>query len=182
MSFVDNSDDYNTRMAKACEQALNKIGLQAVSHAKVNITKEIPRNGGNWKVKGNPRRTTLGALRNSISHYYVKAENAVYIGTNMSYAIYNEYGTGIYAENGTGKKGFWVFVPGEGDGRSSVGSAKVYTEGEAKRIVAMLQSKGIDAHMTNGIKPIHFLKRALEDHKEEYLSMIQDSINYAMNA
>ena len=30
----------------------------------------------------------------------------------------------------------------------------------------------IDAHMTNGMQPIHMLKRAVEEHKDEYRQII----------
>ena len=107
-------------------------------------------------------------------------EATCYVGTNMSYAKYNEFGTGIYADNGAGKQGFWVFVPGSEDGEgTSVGTAKVYTEAEARRIVAMLKAKGLDAHMTQGMKPIHFLKRAIEEHAQEYFKIMEKYISKA---
>ena len=169
-SFIDKSADYKTRMHQAIVGALTECGINAVSYASKIVTKEVPRNGGaEWY------RVT-GDLRKSISSKVVDSELAVYIGTNLSYAKYNEYGTGIYAEGGNGKQGFWVFVPGE-DSSSSVGGAKVYTEEQAKRIVAMLQSKGIDAHMTNGMKPIHMLKRAVEEHKDAYNKILKKWFN-----
>ena len=171
-TFIDNSADYITRMNQACEAALEACGLQAVSHAKKNITEGVPRRAGSWY-------TPTGALRNSLSHLVKMTESTVYIGTNMSYAKYNEFGTGIYADDGNGKQGFWVFVPGSGEEGTSVGSAKVYTEGEARRIVAMLKSKGVDAHMTQGMKPIHFLKRAVEEHSKEYFQIMQKYISKA---
>lgn len=179
MAFIDRSADVLTRMKQVEEQALEKIGLQCVSHAKKNLTESIPRNSGAWTVGGSSVRTTTGALRNSMSHLVKMDEHCVYVGTNMRYAKYNEYGTGVYADGGTGKQGFWVFVPGKEGSSESVGSAKVYTEAEARRIVAMLQSKGVDAHMTNGMKPIHFLKRAVEEHTKEYHDMIMDSFQKA---
>ena len=159
--FIDNSDDYKTKMRKRAMQGLEACGQQAVSYAKKEITEQVPRNSGSWS-------TPTGALRNSMSHTRDDDNLVVYVGTNLSYAKYNEYGTGIYADGGNGKQGFWVFVPsGEKEG-TSVGSAKVYTEEQARRIVAYLKSQGLDAHMTNGMKPLHFLKNAIEKHKEEY--------------
>ena len=170
--FIDNSPEFIERMQKACEAALEALGNQAVSHAKKNITEDIPRNAGSWS-------TPTGALKNSISHMAKPDENTVYVGTNLSYAKYNEYGTGVYADNGNGKQGFWVFVPDASKEGTSVGGAKVYTEAQARRIVAMLKAKGLDAHMTKGMKPIHFLKRAIEEHSDEYYSIIQKFISKA---
>lgn len=171
--FIDNSADFIDRMNAACEAALEACGNQAVSYAKKNITEEVPRRSDSWY-------TPTGALRNSISHLVKMTEATCYVGTNMSYAKYNEFGTGIYADNGAGKQGFWVFVPGSEDGEgTSVGTAKVYTEAEARRIVAMLKAKGLDAHMTQGMKPIHFLKRAIEEHAQEYFKIMEKYISKA---
>lgn len=172
-TFIDNSADYITRMNQACEAALEACGNKAVSYAKKNITEDVPRRADSWY-------TPTGALKNSISHLVKMTESTVYIGTNMSYAKYNEFGTGIYADEGNGKQGFWVFVPGSDKPEgTSVGSAKVYTEAQAKRIVEMLKSKGIDAHMTQGMKPIHFLKRAVEEHSKEYFQIMEKYISKA---
>ena len=45
--------------------------------------------------------------------------------------------------------------------QSGTGSGKRYTYQEARRIVAILKSKGLDAHMTNGMKPNRFLRNAI---------------------
>lgn len=165
-TFIDKSADYLTRMNQASIGSLTEIGINAVSYATKIVTEEVPRNGGaDWYH-------LTGDLRKSISSKVEESEQAVYIGTNLSYAKYNEYGTGIYADNGTGKQGYWVFVPGS-DSSTSIGGAKAYTEGEARRIVAMLKSKGVDAHMTNGMKPIHMLKRAVEEHKDAYREILR---------
>ena len=167
MPFIDRSADFITRMNQACEQALNKIGHQAVSHAKTNITEGVPRNRSG---------TSTGALRNSMTHEVRMDDQSVIVGTNMSYAIYNEYGTGVYADGGGGKNGYWVYVPG---GSGGTGTPKVYTEQKARQIVAILKRKGIDAHMTKGMKALHFLKKAVEDHRNEYYNIIRESINKA---
>lgn len=167
MDFKDNSSEFAERMDRACEKALNDVGLQAVSYAKKIITEEIPRNTSG---------TSTGALRNSMTHEVQMSEKCVIIGTNAKHAIYNEYGTGVYAEGGTGKQGYWVYVPG-GGGRT--GTPKAYTEEKARQIVAILKSKGIDAHMTKGMKAIHFLKRAVEDNRNEYKSIIRDGLKAA---
>ena len=42
--------------------------------------------------------------------------------------------------------------------------------------MAILQSKGIDAHMTKGIKPIHMLKNAVEKNEKEYVQIIEQHL------
>ena len=75
---VDNSDEVLKAFEEQVERGLEKIGLQAERHAKENITK----NG----------TVDTGLLRNSVSHTVDTSEKAVYIGTNVEYAPYVEYG------------------------------------------------------------------------------------------
>ena len=126
----DFTEDVLAALNRQMEAALEAVGQQAVSHAKSNITRNIPRNASG---------TSTGALKNSITHQVVMSEKAVYIGTNIHYAIYNELGTGIYTDGGGGRQTPWVYFDAQGK-----------------------------AHRTRGIKPIHFLKDAAQDHGEEY--------------
>lgn len=112
-------------MKEAVEAALEAMGTQCESHAKSNITRAGRRGNG----------TMVG----SIEHQVVMGEQAVYIGTNLEYALYNEVGTGIYAEGGGGRKDPWRYQDDKGEW-----------------------------HTTVGMKPIHFLKNAVADHSDEY--------------
>ena len=114
------------RAARA--RALEKVGLTAEKHAKKNLT-DFP-------------RLDTGRLRNSVSH--VSGESAVYIGTNVDYAIYVEVGTGIYASDGRGRKMPWLYMDDEGN-----------------------------YHVTRGMEASHFLKNAAEGHKDEYRQIIK---------
>ncbi|BDR75271.1 HK97-gp10 family putative phage morphogenesis protein [Clostridium tetani] len=53
-------------------------------------------------------------LKTSIDHKIQVSKLEAYIGTNCDYAIYVEFGTGEFAENGRGRKGGWVYTNGEG--------------------------------------------------------------------
>ena len=68
-----------------------------------------------------------------------------------------------------------MFVPGG----SGVSRAKAYTEAQARRVVAILKSKGLDAYMTNGMKPLHFLKKAAADHTEVYKAIFRKFLQKA---
>lgn len=173
-TFIDNSATFITRMEQAKEAALEAVGSNCRSHAQNNITAGTPRRQDSWY-------TGKGGLKNRMGYQVDKGEDAVYIGTNLKYAKYNEYGTGKYADDGKGRQGWWVFVPGSGKD-DSVGNAKVYTEAEARRIVAILKSKGIDAHMTEGMPPLHFLKRAVEEHRDEYRDIIETTLHRGMSS
>lgn len=164
----DNSKEILQTVELRIAAALEACGQQAVSHAQQNITAAVPRNANSWY-------TPKGTLRRSIAHKV--QDKTCYVGTNNEYAIYNEFGTGSYAEGGNGRKGWWVFVP-----NSKVkgkGSGKTYTKEQAARIVAMLRAKGVEAHMTNGMKPIHFLKNAVMNHATEYIAIIKQFFSQA---
>lgn len=173
MSFVitgDYSDEVVRTANTRIRAALEAIGIQAVSHAQQNVTKGVPRTKGSWYVpKG------AAGLRGSISHQVKILDSAVYIGTNNEHAAYNEYGTGKFASDGKGRKGWWVYVP-----NSTVkgkNSHKIYTEAEARKIVAIMRSEGLDAHMTQGMKPLHFLKNAVTENWEEYKRILRQYLN-----
>lgn len=93
------------------------------------------------------RRVKTGAMMNSVSHLLAYDENAVFVGTNSKYAIYHEIGTGIYLEGGGGRRTPWRYVDEKGVG-----------------------------HWTRGIKPIHFLKKAIQDHIDEYRAIIEQKL------
>lgn len=94
-----------------------------------------------------------GTLRQSLTHKVVGYE--VYIGTNLTtpngepYPLYVEYGTGIYADNGQGRQSPWVW-----------------------------RDKNGDYHWTRGIKPQHFLLKAITEHDSEYLDVIKNAFHF----
>lgn len=89
-------------------------------------------------LERNPRRVDTGRLKNSLTHEVVPDEAMVEVGTNVEYAPYVEYGTGKYADGG-GRQTPWLFQDSKGE-----------------------------FHITSGMKPNHFLRDALQDHKQEY--------------
>ena len=56
-----------------------------------------------------------GRLRDSIDYYVDEKELVGYVGTDVEYAIYVEFGTGEHAENGRGRKGGWVYMSPDGE-------------------------------------------------------------------
>lgn len=160
--FIDNTPELQEELEKAIQAALEAMGIQATSHVVQILTKDAYKNPVSWYHR-------TGAMK-KFSHQVDMEKKRVYVGTNLSYAPYWEYGTGQYADGG-GRKGYWVFVPGSE--KHQVGGTKVYTEAEAKRIMAALRSQGLDAHMTNGIRPVHMLKRAIQDYKDEYQEILK---------
>ena len=79
------------------------------------------------------------------------------VGNPLEASYWEELGTGEYALNKDGRKGWWVYVEGN-DTPSS--NQKYYTEKEAKETAAFLRSEGLDAHATNGTEANRPLYRA----------------------
>lgn len=82
MSFISHREECISAKDAAVAKALEMIGLQAERYAKQELTKK--------------RAVDTGRLRNSVSHA-VKGDSA-YIGTNVEYAPYIEFGTYRMAE------------------------------------------------------------------------------------
>lgn len=93
-----------------------------------------------------PVRT--GRLKGSISPAVVEDEKAVYIGTNVEYAIYHEFGTGEYASAGS----------------------------NAKRIPWAFQGEDGEWHWTRGVPARHFLQFGVTAHQSEYKSMLEQHL------
>lgn len=118
-----------------------------------------------------------GQLRDSITHQ-VEENNGVIVGkvgSPLMHAVYQEYGTGEHAENGKGRKGYWIYVEGS-DNTTSSNRGKVYTYQEAKRIVAIMREKGLDAHMTKGTKPKQFLRKAFRTSKSKIKDILSKKL------
>ena len=59
-----------------------------------------------------------GLLRNSITHYI---ELVGVVGTNVEYAPYVEFGTGIYSSLGNGRQDRWKYKDAKGEWHSTIG-------------------------------------------------------------
>ena len=113
-----------------------------------------------------------GGLRGSITSKVEGDVGIVY--TPLEYAPYVEFGTGLFAEDGNGRKEVpWVYIEGS---TKKNDTKTIYTPEEARATVAFLQSKGIDAKMTYGQHPRPFLRPALNENREEIKRIIKEGI------
>ena len=78
-------------------------------------------------------------LKNSISHKVDKANKTTYVGTDVKYAPYQEFGTGMFAEKGGGRDTPWYYKDSKGKW-----------------------------HKTYGNRPHPFVRPALAKHLKEY--------------
>ena len=81
-----NVQEFQRLSEEAKMYAAEIIGMRAERYAKLDCPVGTPESTGIVGYIG-------GTLRNSITHYYERDEGAVYIGTNVEYAPYQELGT-----------------------------------------------------------------------------------------
>lgn len=136
VKLTDNSSEILYEVENAKKAALEAVGLKAEGYAKKEIT--------------NFPAVDTGRLRNSITHETVMEEGAEYIGTNVEYGKWIEFGTGIYASDGQGRKDPWVYQDDEGN-----------------------------YHLTRGVRPVHFLKKATTEHTKEYKEIVEEKFKNA---
>ncbi len=79
IDIIDNSELVLSELEKKIEKALEECGNHAVTNAKQNIERA--------------GRIDTGTMINSVTHQVETGESAVYVGTNVEYAVYNEVGT-----------------------------------------------------------------------------------------
>lgn len=82
IDIQDNSDEVLEEFSAACLMALEKCGMTAEGYAK-----DLAPFDTGW-------------LKNSIAHKVDDDGSSVYIGTNVRYAAYQEFGTGKYYPGG----------------------------------------------------------------------------------
>lgn len=85
-----------------------------------------------------------GRLKNSITHAVDESEQCVYIGTDVEYAIYHEFGTGRYAEGGGGRSTPWAYQDKDGVWR-----------------------------WTSGVPAKHFIQFGATAHQAQYKEMLE---------
>lgn len=97
ISKLEKLDDVNQAMEQAC--------ILVENEAKIKCPVDI------------------GVLRNSITHYIEDNPNELVgvVGTNVEYAPYVEFGTGIYSSLGNGRQDRWKYKDAKGEWHSTIG-------------------------------------------------------------
>ena len=154
IKYVNNSAEVKAALKKAGIRALEVCGIKAEEYAK----------------KLCPGNNSTGNLRNSITYTVDEGEPAMYLGTAVEYGVYQELGTGKSVSGG--RPGWWVYVTEGDDSKKGTGRGGIYTREQALRIFMMLKEEGLDAHMTEGNKPLPFIRPAIADHQRTYRAII----------
>lgn len=124
---VNNKNEIIRTMKERVLTALEECGLDAEAYAKEACPVDT------------------GALRSSITHVSSAEDGTgvMVVGTNKEYAIYVEYGTGIYAQGG-GRQTPWAYQDDKGNW-----------------------------HRTSGQRAQPYIKPAIADHAEHYKNIIK---------
>jgi len=106
---------------KQVEAALARINLN------VEDFKSIEKRGADVLVEGMQNRAAVdtGDMKNSVKQHIVEASMEKIeddVGPEAPYAIYQEFGTGIYAEAGNGRKTSWRYVDRNGNWHTTQGN------------------------------------------------------------
>lgn len=107
---LSNPNAFNIRFRAALERRLGEVGEELVKRAKENLVANDSVDTGN--------------LKESIS-YVIKPKDGEIIVTLRvpKYGIYLEYGTGVYAEGGNGRKTQWRYQRDDGGWITTEGNA-----------------------------------------------------------
>lgn len=115
-----------------------------------------------------------GQTKGSFRHEVDEGNLVVHIGSDYPNAIWEEFGTGEFAEKGDGRKGWWVYVKGQtGQGKNPGG--KVYsTKEQAKRAMRYLREQGLPAFYTRGKHARHQFRNAFNTMKPQIIRHAQE--------
>ena len=144
IKITDNSGDIIRQFESSLQIALEAVGMQAESHAKQVVSDTLVYGGVDLVKIGEKDNSRVDTGRMRNSISHTVRENEVYIGTNVPYAVYHELGTGIHASQPGGRKTPWRYKDRKGKW-----------------------------HVTRGLYPIHFLKKAASEHSDEYKKIIE---------
>lgn len=127
-------DDHKDEVMAACKEHIN-AWLEAIGEDAASTAANVLTMTGTIDT---------GRLKNSITHAVDESEQCVYIGTDVEYAIYHEFGTGRYAEGGGGRSTPWAF-----------------------------QDKDGEWHWTSGVPAKHFIQFGATAHQAQYKEMLE---------
>ena len=144
LKLTDYTDEIEALEEGALETLLEAIGLEAEGDVVIGMSSP------GWIPK---EPIDTGNLKNSITHRVVPSEGAVYIGTDVEYAPYVEFGTGKFAEGASHAKTIpWHYKDDEGRW-----------------------------HTTSGMPPRPFLRTAIRKNIRKYKWIAEDALYSAFH-
>jgi HK97 gp10 family phage protein len=149
-TFKDNSD-----LVKA---ALHAASVRAMEAALLFVESEAKESA----------KVGTGELRDKIDHRVISDGDKVtgQVGSPLKHAVYVEFGTGEFAENGKGKKGGWYISIGNGVDQIDMATVQKY------KMPISGEKGGQQFAFTHGQKPQPFLRPAFRRNKKNIESII----------
>ena len=163
VKFTDNS----VKVKEALEDAVIAYLYEAAGELEAQTVRNTRQSA---KYKGK-------SARHLWKHTVDEGEKVAAIGSPDEAACWEELGTGEYALNKDGRKGWWVYVEGNDTPRAN---QKYYSKQEALQTAAFLRSQGLDAHATNGIEPNRPLHRAFTSMKAALIRQAEQVLGARM--
>lgn len=119
-----------------------------------------------------------GQLRKSYTYKADEGRGESKIGSRLESAYWEEWGTGEYAAHGDGRKGWWIYIPGQ---ESMGGGRKYNSREEAEDMAAYIRAKyGKPAVVTNGRRPNYTLEKAFTVNapkaKQDLAEMLKEGV------
>jgi hypothetical protein len=110
-------------------------------------------------------------LKGSYASQVDEGKGEARIGSPLESAYWEEWGTGEYAAHGDGRRGWWIYIPGQ----ASMGGGQTYkTKEEAEAMAAMIRAAyDKEAIVTNGRKPNYTLEKAFKKTKAKAIARLE---------
>lgn len=144
VSFESNKKEIEKALKENIQAWLQAVGEDAASTAADVLTQTKTIDTG--RLKNSINWAITGKQGSGDSPKGTPEENTVYIGTNVEYAIYHEFGTGKYASEG-GRPTPWMFKDKDG----------VW-------------------HWTHGVPAKHYIQFGMTAHQDRYKRMLEEKL------
>ena len=152
-----------------CKDVLEDAAIQFLEEAASELESQAARNSSFSK-------NLHGTWKHAVNESRLEAT----VGNPMELAIWMELGTGEYALEGKGRKGYWVFVKGNSSVKEQ-NPGRARTLEEAKKAVAILREQGLEAYYTKGQRPRRMLHNAFESKKAAIIRRAEQVLKGRMN-
>lgn len=150
---------------------LNDITVKWLHETAENVASDAKRNCTRDQEYSNQ---LAGSYRGEVNAGAGEAK----VGTPMQEGYWEEYGTGEHAAHGDGRKGWWIYIPGQ----KRMGGGQTYrSREEAEQMAAYIRAKyNKDAVVTNGRDPNYTLEKAFKKERPKAIKDLEADLARGM--
>lgn len=151
--------------------ALNETTIAWLHETANEVTSQAQRN---CVMEDDAGKQLKGSYKNVVNEGKGEAQ----VGSPLESAYWEEWGTGEYAAHKDGRKGWWIYTPGQ----KSMGGGKTYaTKEDAEKMAAHIREKyHKEAVVTNGRRPNYTLENAFKAVGDKAVSALQEELKGRM--